>query len=272
MSDGERLLIVGPGRAGLSLGYALVQADAVTDLTFAGRRPEPPGHPLFVQGTADYVYGLCRPAPGTSAVVLAVPDGAVHDVAIGLASTEPLAPLHERGYSVGSLHPLQTLANPVTGADLLPGSWFAVSGEPRARSTAHRLLAYLGSPSFEIPVAKRPLYHAAAVLASSYVSVLIERARQLLVRAGVPWDEAGPALKSLIEGTLENQGRMDGGQTMTGPVAQGDLETVNLHLRSLDSADRRLYAALGRVALEMVEEDLEDSTAREMRHILEEEG
>ena len=290
MSEGERLLIVGPGRAGLSLGYALVQADAVLDLTFAGRRPEPPGHPLFVQGTAGYVYGLQRPAPGTAAVVLAVPDSAIHDVAVGLASlgeappgcaafhmsgassTEPLTPLHEQGYSVGSLHPLQTLANPVTGADLLPRSWFAVAGEPRARSTAYRLLAYLGSPSFEIPAANRPLYHAAAVLASNYVSVLTERARQLLVRAGVPWDESGPALKALVEGTLQHRVWPDGVQTITGPVARGDLETVDLHLRSLDPVDRRLYAALGRVALEMVEDDLEDSTAREMRHILEEEG
>ncbi|NIP80936.1 MAG: hypothetical protein GWM90_17660, partial [Gemmatimonadetes bacterium] len=74
--DRERIFFVGPGRVGLSLGYALSQESGV-DLVYAGRRPEPPAHPLFVQGTARYVYGLERPAPGTTAVILSVPDDAV---------------------------------------------------------------------------------------------------------------------------------------------------------------------------------------------------
>ena len=64
----DRLMIVGPGKLGLALGYALWQADGVDGLEYHGRRPEPPSHPLFTQGVARYVYGLERPSSGTTGV------------------------------------------------------------------------------------------------------------------------------------------------------------------------------------------------------------
>ena len=272
---------------GLSLGYALSQADAVAQLAYAGRQPEPPAHPLFTQGTARYIYGLVPPDPGTNAVFLSVPDDAIHETAQRLAalgtappgcaafhlsgamSTEALAPLHERGYSVGSMHPLQTLSNPVTGADLLPGSFFSIAGEPRARATAQHLLSALGSPWLEVPATQRPLYDAAAVLASSFMTVLLETARSMLVRAGVPADEAGPALRPLVLGALESLGTAEGQRQVTGPLARGDLETVRLHLRTLEPRERALYAALGAAALESHDAHLDEGTAREMRDLFE---
>lgn len=283
----ERLLFVGPGRAGLSLGYALSQADAVSGLTYVGRRPEPPAHPLFIQGTADYVHGLVPPSPGTHAVILSVPDDAIHDVALGLAtlgeapsdcaafhlagavSTEALAPLHERGYSVGSLHPFQTMTNPVTGADLLRGAYFAVAGEPLARATALRLLEHLGSHHFEIPVTSRPLYHAAAVMAANYVSVLLEHARTMLVQAGVPREDAGPALGPLVRGAVESLSTPQGRPVLAGPVSRGDVETVRLHLRRLEPDQRRLYAAMGLAALDLTREHIQPATAEQLRDLFE---
>ena len=70
----DRLYFVGPGRAGLSLGYALTHVEGLESLTYSGRRPDPPTHPLFTQGAADYVYGLVLPPEGTTAVILSVPD------------------------------------------------------------------------------------------------------------------------------------------------------------------------------------------------------
>ncbi|HSG07781.1 MAG TPA: hypothetical protein VLA36_05475, partial [Longimicrobiales bacterium] len=81
----SEILIVGPGRMGLALGYALVNAEAVRTLTVCGRRPEPPAHPLFVQGLARYVFGLERPENETEAVFLAVPDAVVPEMAHALA-------------------------------------------------------------------------------------------------------------------------------------------------------------------------------------------
>ncbi len=284
--DGLRLLFVGPGRIGLSLGYALTQADAIAALTYAGRRPAPPAHPLFTQGTASYTYGIGAPPPGTEAVFLSVPDDTVHDVAQELAarseappgcaafhvsgsmSTDALAPLHERGYSVGYMNPLQIVSNPVTGADLLPGAFFSISGEPRARATAQRILSALGSHGLAVPATQRPLYDAAAVLGSSYVALLIDAVRDLLVQAGVPWDEAGPALRQLVLGALEGLTGPEG-RPATGPIARGDVETIRLHMRSLAPRERALYAALGAAALESDAVGLDAGTVRELAELFE---
>lgn len=263
MSILAHALVIGPGRAGLALAYALKQADAIDAITVCGRRPEPPAHPLFTQGMAEYVFGLVRPESPTGAVFLAVPDAVVPEVAQALAalgaapdgcaafhlsgvlSTEVLAPLHARGYAVGSFHPLQAIAHPVTGAERLPGSWIAVTGAPAAAAVARRLAASVGSPVLAVPEARRPQYHAAAVLASNFLPPVLDAACRLLGLAGVAHDEALAALLPLVRGTLENIAERGVEGAVTGPVPRGDVETVDLHLRALDPSDRRLYAILG---------------------------
>ncbi|NJD19517.1 MAG: DUF2520 domain-containing protein [Gemmatimonadetes bacterium] len=280
MSALEHLVVVGPGRVGLALAYALAQAEAVSRLTICGRRPEPPAHPLFTQGLAEYVFGRTRPGPRTAAVLLAVPDSVVPEIAHALAghgaapggcaalhlsgalSTEVLAPLHAQGYEVGSFHPLQAIAHPVTGAERLPGSWVAVAGTPVAVAVARRLAASLGAPLLSIPEARRSLYHAAAVLVSNSLPPLVGAARRLLQDAGVPHDDALAALLPLVRGTVENMADHGVEAAMTGPVARGDLETVDLNLRALDGDDRRLYAVLGLELLRLGTGGPEEETRR----------
>jgi predicted short-subunit dehydrogenase-like oxidoreductase (DUF2520 family) len=247
----------------LALAHALRKADAVDALTVCGRRPEPPAHPLFAQGLAEYVFGLVRPEVPTGAVFLAVPDGVVAELAETLAalgpappgcaafhlsgalSTEVLAPLHARGYEVGSFHPLQAIAHPVTGAERLRGAWVAITGSPAAASVARRLAAALGSPVLAVPEARRAQYHAAAVMASNFIPPVLDVACRLLERAGLPREDALGALLPLVRGTLENVAERGVEGSVTGPVQRGDLETVDLHLRALDPPERRLYATLG---------------------------
>jgi predicted short-subunit dehydrogenase-like oxidoreductase (DUF2520 family) len=260
----ENLFFVGPGRAGLALGHALWQADGVSELTYCGRRPEPPSHPLFLQGSAEYVFGLRQPPLHTTAVFLSVPDDALPEMAHTLAgqgsapggcaayhlsgavSTDVLAPLHHRGYAVGSIHPLQALAHPVTGALRLPGSYFAVSGEPEAVRTAHRILRPIDGRALSIPVARKALYHAGAVVAANFVPTLLAMAGRLLVQAGVPQDEALDALLPLVRGALANAEELGLVEALTGPVARGDVETVRIHLHTMEPREREVYRTLGR--------------------------
>ena len=286
----EDLLFVGPGRAGLSLGYALWQAGAVNSLTYCGRRPDPPAHPLFIEGMADYVFGLEGPAPGTSAVILSVPDEVLPEISIALAAhgeapggcvafhlsgalgTDPLAPLVRQGYEVGTLHPLQTLADPVLGGRQLRGVHFAISGEPNALSTARRIIHHLGGVGVSIPVSQRPLYHAAAVFASNYLAGLLNTAGRLMAQAGIPEDEALAAILPLARGALENLERMGPARALTGPISRGDLETVRLHLRTLEPRERALYTALGKELLHLAREGgLGEEVAEAMEIALEEE-
>ncbi len=267
----ERLAVVGPGRMGLAIGVALSHAREAETLVYFGRSPEPPPHPLF-DGAAEHVsyrmgYG---PVPeDTTVLLLAVPDDALHEVAnqvalagshpggcaalhlSGALSTDVLAPLHGAGYAVGSLHPLQTVADPWSGADRLVGCAYAVAGEPAALTAARRIVAALGGRALVIPPTLRPLYHAAAVFASNYVLAAAAVVARTLAEAGIPEDEAVAAALPLMRGTMDNVEQLGFGAALTGPVARGDLDTVRLHLSRLSGRERRLYCVVGLETLQL---------------------
>ncbi len=286
MSD--RLVIVGLGRLGLALGHALWQADGVESLEYQGRRQEPPSHPLFNQGVARYVYGLERPSTGTTGVFLAVPDDVVPELARALAaqgeapercaafhmsgalSTEALSPLHAVGYQVGSFYPLQTVAHTVTGADRLPGSSVSIAGEPQALQVAQRLLRALRCRSLSVPTRHRPTVHAAAVLGSNYLAAVLASAFRLLGSAGVLGEEAIGALLALARGTIDNIEEMGLERALVGPVTRGEVETLSLHLRSLDPRSREVYKVLGRELLQLLaSQDLDEEAMQSVRKLFE---
>ena len=239
---------------GLALGYAMARHDAVDAITVCGRRPEPPSHPLFIEGLATYEFGLVRPGPRTAAEFLAVPDHVLPELAHALAgqgrapdgcvafhlsgalSTDVLAPLNAQSYAVGALHPLQAIAHPVSGADRIPGSYLAVTGAPEAMAVARKIAAALNSPILPVPAARRPAYRPA-------------------VCANVVELPAGLA-----------------GASLTGPIPRGDAETVALHLRALEGSDRALYSVLGREVARLADGRAPEDALREILERLESEG
>jgi predicted short-subunit dehydrogenase-like oxidoreductase (DUF2520 family) len=260
----ENIVIVGAGRMGLALGAALQQMRAVENLTFFGRAMEPPPHPLFDgENAAAYRYGA-QPVPtGTTILILAVPDSALAEVAYdisragegpagcvalhlaGALSTEALAPLHSVGYPVGSVHPLQAIADPWHSGDRLIGAAYALAGEPAAMTAARRLVNALEGIPLVIPPQSRPLYHASAVIASNYLIGLLAFAVRLMMETGVSESDAIEGLIPLMRGTLENLEQLGVAHALTGPIARGDADTVRLHLTRLSEHDRKLYCGLG---------------------------
>ena len=208
-------------------------------------------------------------SPGT-AVLLTVRDALLPEVAAALAgSGEPqagcaafhcsgafgadvLAPLHSRGYSIGTFHPLQSIPSPLAGLDRFKDSFFAISGEPEALSPSSAAC----NPTRRCPdhgsLEWRPLYHAAAVMASNYLVTLLAAERGCFNGAGASPDDAEAALVALARGTLENVQEMGAERALTGPLMRGDIETVQLHLRAMGPEDAAFYAALGRRTLGLV--------------------
>ncbi len=271
----ERLVFIGPGRVGLALGHALSFLGAHVSLVYYGRGPDPPVHPLFLEARAAYRPGLEPPeAPGTT-VVLTVGDSMLHEVAVALAErgeppvgctavhcsgafgADALSPLHGRGYSVGTLHPLQSIPSPLAGRDRFSDTFFAISGEPEALLVARRITALLGAAPIAVPTSGRPLYHAAAVMVSNYLVTLLDAGTRLFRQAGASPGDAEAALLALARGTLENVNEMGAEQALTGPLVRGDIDTVELHLRAMDREDAAFYSALGRRTLTLVRARLE---------------
>jgi predicted short-subunit dehydrogenase-like oxidoreductase (DUF2520 family) len=241
--------VIGPGRAGGSLAGALRRRGWTVDTR--GRRSD-------LAGAAD----------GVDLVVLAVPDDALADVAAtvrprpdvpllhlsGSRGLEVLAP-HERA---GSLHPLMTLPDPVTGAErLLGGCTFAVAGDRAAR----RLVEVLGGRPITVSDATRPLYHAAAAVAANHVTVLAAQVERLAAAAGVPADAYWPMLRAAID----NVERVGAAAALTGPAARGDLGTVSAHLDALPVDERPLYRCLATAAAHLAGHDLGTLDAEALR-------
>jgi predicted short-subunit dehydrogenase-like oxidoreductase (DUF2520 family) len=292
------IVIVGAGRMGLALGAALRQQDAVDRLLYFGRGYEPPPHPLFdphsmpgdvdsAPSGAEYRHLPAAPPAGTTAVILAVPDAALPEVAYdltmmgsapagcaalhlsGALSTDVLAPLHGAGYAIGSLHPLIAVADPWLSAERMLGAAFAVGGEPAALSVARRIVFALHGMPLVIPPPLRPLYHGAAVIGSNYLVAIMALASRLLVEAGVPEDDALPALLPLLRGTLDNIEQLGVPAALTGPIARGDSDTIRLHLARLSPGDRVLYCGLGLELLRLARgAGLDDQRAAEIESLL----
>ena len=283
------LWVVGPGRVGLALGLALHRAGAVSRLTYFGRRASPPRHPLFEGSPAPaaYVRPPAPPDPSLSALLIAVPDAEVADVARSLAEVgwlsagtpvlhtsgslgaDVLAPLAERGLETGSLHPLAAVSDPVAGADRLRCAWFAVEGSEPATALAERLAGALAGRTLRVAAGEKPLYHAAAVFASNYVVALLCVAERLMGEAGVAPEEARAALAELAIGAVQGVARAGPARGLTGPVARGDELTVRAHLARLSAPDRALYSVLARETLALARAaGLDAGAARRLEEVL----
>ena len=149
------------------------------------------------------------------------------------------------------------------------GAAFAIAGEPAALSAARRLVDELAGRALVIPPQFRPIYHAAASVASNFLVALLAFSVRLMEQAGVPEGEALPALLPLVRGTLDNLEQLGVPAALTGPIARGDVDTVRLHLARLSAEDRVLYCALGRELLRVSRlAGLDEERATELDNLL----
>jgi predicted short-subunit dehydrogenase-like oxidoreductase (DUF2520 family) len=180
--------------------------------------------------------------------LLCVPDTAISDVARDLvpgrwiahvSGATPLSALEPHTKRFG-MHPLQTFTRS-RGPEQLDGAWAAVSGETdEARALGRELALTLGLQPFDLDDGARSLYHAGASIACNYLVTLHRAASRLFVAAGAPPE----ALVPLMTRTIEN------GFDLTGPIARGDWETVDAHVRAIhDEAPdlEPMYLALAEV-------------------------
>ncbi len=227
--------VVGLGRAGRSVIGALSD----TNWRYVGGygRNDDPSHA----------------ADGVDAVILAVPDDAVAEVArtvtpadavlihlSGAKTLHVLEPHHQRA----SVHPLVSLPDPDTGAARLrDDAAFAIAGHPLAAE----LVTALGGRAFEVAEEHRSLYHATAAIAANHLVVLCAQVERIADHTGVPVD----LYWSLMDSTLANVRRVGAARALTGPAARGDVETIESHLRALaelGDGEADLYRVLATAA------------------------
>lgn len=153
-----------------------------------------------------------------------------------------------------SLHPLQSFAGLEAALENLPGSYFALEGDEGAFALARDLVRDLDGRVFHVDTAAKPLYHAAACVASNYLVSLMYLACNWFGEFGLGPEDALAALWPLVRGTLNNMERVGVPQALTGPVERGDFATIAGHLAVLASRggqEEDLYRRLGRYTVEV---------------------
>jgi len=225
--------------------------------------------------------------PRQGLLFLAVPDGAVREMATRIARMKPPAQLgivHVsgalgldalgalEGNPRGSFHPLQSFPMP-RDPSAFHGITIAVDATtPGLLRQLQALARSIGAKPKRVRDENRVVYHAAAVYASNYVDVVVAEAVRLLEQIGWSRAEATQALVPLVEGAAENIRRRGPVQALTGPVRRGDAETVARHIHALQNlsaptqrpsaadlptgwgGEADLYRMLGLVALRIARE------------------
>lgn len=236
-----RLLIVGPGRAGMSIAFAArhaghhIVAVVGRDRRHAGLAADDIGAPPL---------GLLEQHPSCDLALVAVRDDAIAEVAgaladhpsypaavhlSGLRGVDVLASLHDAGVATGSFHPLQTLPTPSAGAARLAGAAVAITAEGDLFGTLSDFAESLGARPFALGDEAKPVYHAAAAAASNFPIAALAMAQDLFASAGVDFALARP----LVEAVVANSFEMGPRAALTGPVARGDVATVACQLRAV---------------------------------------
>lgn len=169
----------------------------------------------------------------------------------GSKASSSLYPLQLEGHHCISLHPLQSIADPLLGSDLLSKSYFSVEGD--STPEIEGFLEQFDKPVIRLSAEQKILYHAAACVASNYLYTLAEEAVEMMTIAGFEPKMALEALLPLMAGTLENLKEQSPETALTGPIARGDLKTVENHLTALNAhpALKRVYKEMGLATLQL---------------------
>ena len=253
--------MLGAGRAGQGLARALrasgvevvgmhgTRADASAGIT-AGKIPDSVGRASVVLVTVRdaQLEGALRELGGAPMAADAV---ILH--ASGAASPSGLDALRRTGHGVGTFHPLVPLADPARAAEVLGDAWIGIDGDEAAIAAGERLAARLGAHTMRIPPGTKARYHAAAVFAANFPTVLAALAHRLLRGAGVPEQQSWDAVLHLMVASVANIHASRPVDALTGPIVRGDVETVSKHLEALrgDEEATAIYRALSRAAVEM---------------------
>ena len=183
----------------------------------------------------------------------------------GALSREVLAPLRQKGWHTGSIHPLMSVS--AAGNGSLRGAFWSVEGDRTALSLGKEIVRDLEGKSFSIRSEDKPLYHAAAVMVSGNVTALFDVALEMLGECGLDRKTARAVLLPLIASTVRSLETKTPEEALTGTFSRGDVETVERHLAAMRSPEvKNLYRILGERSLEIA--GLNKDLARRMRRAL----
>jgi predicted short-subunit dehydrogenase-like oxidoreductase (DUF2520 family) len=276
------IAIVGAGSLASALGVALHGAGYVIDeIVSRGRAASLRKARRLAAEVDASAVPVTKARIGARVVWFCVPDGAIASAAeslrnaadwrgkvalhsSGALTSDALLELRRRGASVASVHPLMTFVPgsrpPISGVP------FAVEGDPKALRAAKAIVLDLRGQPFLIRKNHKQAYHAWGMFVSPLLTALLAAGERVAEAAGVRQGAARERMLPIVRQTLANYAALGAPQSFSGPIARGDVATVEKHLRVLRAIPeaRNIYVALARSALR----DLPAKNRRALENIL----
>ncbi len=268
--------VVGAGRVGAVLGAALAEAghrvtgvSAVSDASLDRAARLLPGVP---------VREVPEVVSGAELVLLAVPDDALAGLVAGLSAVdawqagqivvhtsglhalEVFGPALEHHVLPLALHPAMTFTGTAVDLDRLHECCFGVTAPEPLRPVAEALVLEVGAEPVWIADGDRAAYHLALAHGANHLVTLVSQSLDILAGTGVEQPERvlGPLVRAALDNALRSRDA-----ALTGPVARGDLGTVERHVSTAAGEPPDVRPAYVAMALATVERAARDRRLRE---------
>lgn len=293
MQDKDTVAIIGLGKVGTAVGFLLRSAGyrvrAIADMS-----------PAALQKAATYTGGcLCAKASEAASqadcTIITTGDDVIANVCneimregairphgkvihmSGACGLDVLGSARRAGAYTASIHPIQSFADVSGAIKNIPGSTFGITADEEIREWALQLVKDLGGAPFFVPEGDKPLYHAAACIASNYLVALIHTVEEIYLTIGLDREEAIRSIWPLVKGTLSNIEAKGTMLSLTGPIVRGDAGTIRRHVAVLEKKLPSLlpmYRELGLLAVRIgcAKGSLSESRAADIIEILKEEA
>jgi predicted short-subunit dehydrogenase-like oxidoreductase (DUF2520 family) len=260
----DAVSILGLGKVGTAVGFFLrgagypIAAVASRSIESVSRGVEFTGGTVFVDYTEAARRGRCILITTVDDAIAPVCEKIVREGAVGpgkrivhmsgACGLDVLQSAKKAGASVACIHPIQSFADVKNAIENIPGSSFGVTADRDIEEWALRIVQDLGGRAFIIADADKPLYHAAACMASNYLVTLMHLVEGIYLRIGLSRDDALRAFWPLVRGTIRNIEAKGTVQSLTGPISRGDIGTLKKHLAAFSEKIPELeflYRTLG---------------------------
>jgi len=245
------LAIIGPGKVGTSIGILAARAGYPV-AAVGGRHKERTIEAARQIGKNVCACDIAGAAKSAQMVLLCLPDDIIEKVCSELAqknkfikgavvvhcsgalSSDILSAARECcRCSVASMHPLQTFPTVDAALKMMNGTYCFYEGDECAIPLIERFAKDIGLRPIQISSTSKTIYHAAAVMACNYFVALMDSAIVFAEKAGIDRTIAWSALEPLVATTLNNITEMGTINSLTGPIARGDVKTIRKKKKKL---------------------------------------
>lgn len=261
--------IIGAGRLGKNIAVALSHADNRLIHTICNQSLQSAQKACLKIGFGTPVNNIAQLAQ-CEILMITCPDDSIQSVVkqilhypivkpgtivihcSGVLDSSILSPLKEQGCYVASFHPLKAFKQDYLDVEAFNQVPCVIEGDEEACRWITTIFQALNAQVIHINPKAKAKYHAAASMASNYLITLAACSEELFFEAGISRALSRQMLCKLMQGNLDNLKQAKPiAETLTGPLMRGDMQSLALHLQTLEKPEMKaLYKAAGLATLD----------------------